>query len=60
MSCPQAKEYLLQKINDFIQERIEFADEVISSHGAAKIVDGDCIMVYAWFARLAASRSRCC
>lgn len=42
-----AKDQLLSDIDSFIQERIEFADEVIATHGVSKINDGDVILTYA-------------
>lgn len=42
-----AKDQLLGDIDSFIQERIEFADEVIAAHGVSKINDGDVILTYA-------------
>lgn len=42
-----AKKFLLQKIDDFIQHQILFADQIIAKKGAEKIQDGDCVLVYA-------------
>jgi translation initiation factor eIF-2B subunit delta len=47
MSESRAKDALRSDIDVFIQERIEFADEVIASHGASKISDGDVVLTYA-------------
>jgi translation initiation factor eIF-2B subunit delta len=43
----RAKEMLLGDINAFINERIEFADEVIATNACSKINDGDVILTYA-------------
>jgi translation initiation factor eIF-2B subunit delta len=43
----RAKELLLADINSFITERIEFADEVIATHGCGKINEGDVILTFA-------------
>lgn len=38
---------IIASIHSFIQERIEFADEVIASHGASKINDGETVLTHA-------------
>jgi translation initiation factor 2B subunit (eIF-2B alpha/beta/delta family) len=38
---------MVDKIQQFIQERILIADEIIAKYGASKIVDGDVILTYA-------------
>ena len=43
----RAKDQLVHDIDSFIQERIEFADEVIASHGVSKIHHNDVILTYA-------------
>lgn len=43
----QAKQFLVASIESYVQERIEFADQVIAKLGASRIVDGDVIMSYA-------------
>lgn len=43
----KAKEMIIASIHSFIQERIEFADEVIASHGASKINDGETVLTHA-------------
>jgi len=47
LSEQRAKDSLRADIDVFIQERIEFADEVIATHGASKIADGDVVLTYA-------------
>jgi len=47
LSEARAKDALRSDIDVFIQERIEFADEVIAAHGASKISDGDVVLTYA-------------
>lgn len=47
MAEAQAKEFILEKIDAFIQERIEYADMVIARTGCDKINDGDVILTYA-------------
>jgi translation initiation factor eIF-2B subunit delta len=47
LSEQRAKDSLCADINVFIQERIEFADEVIATHGASKIADDDVVLTYA-------------
>eukprot|EP01121_Diplochlamys_sp_Union-15-3_P015333 TRINITY_DN504_c0_g1_i3.p1 TRINITY_DN504_c0_g1~~TRINITY_DN504_c0_g1_i3.p1 ORF type:complete len:487 (+),score=97.88 TRINITY_DN504_c0_g1_i3:36-1496(+) len=46
MPLAEAKEFLIQEIETFIQERITAADEVIAKHGVSKITDGDVILTY--------------
>jgi len=43
----EAKEYVCEKIEKFIQERISVADEIIAKYGVDKISDGDVILTYA-------------
>eukprot|EP00808_Paulinella_micropora_P031823 g62147.t1 len=43
----EAKERLVEAIETFIQERIEFAAEVIGKDAASKIKDGDVILTFA-------------
>ncbi|KAG8901435.1 5'-3' exoribonuclease 2 [Tulasnella sp. 403] len=43
----QAKDFLCEKIDMFIRERITLADQVIQSFAMEKIHDGDVILVYA-------------
>lgn len=43
----EAKEHLIQLIDDFIKERIEWADKAIAEYGVSKINDGDVILTYA-------------
>eukprot|EP00466_Bigelowiella_natans_P016618 jgi/Bigna1/37325/e_gw1.19.20.1 len=47
VSLTQGKESILEKIDEFIYERIEIADQVIAREGAKRIQDGDVIMTYA-------------
>ena len=42
----QARDILINRIDEFIKERIEFADQVIAKRGNSTIVDGDVIMTY--------------
>eukprot|EP01091_Cochliopodium_minus_P015730 TRINITY_DN5688_c0_g1_i2.p1 TRINITY_DN5688_c0_g1~~TRINITY_DN5688_c0_g1_i2.p1 ORF type:complete len:677 (-),score=206.34 TRINITY_DN5688_c0_g1_i2:2-1732(-) len=42
----ESKEYLIDQIDKFINERIVVADELISKYGEERIVDGDVIVVY--------------
>jgi len=43
----KAKEYMLDQIDRFIQERILIADEMIVKYGSSKISDGDVILTHA-------------
>eukprot|EP01102_Stenamoeba_stenopodia_P001437 TRINITY_DN11250_c0_g1_i1.p1 TRINITY_DN11250_c0_g1~~TRINITY_DN11250_c0_g1_i1.p1 ORF type:complete len:511 (-),score=129.22 TRINITY_DN11250_c0_g1_i1:38-1570(-) len=43
----EAKEFLLESIDSFINERITVADKVISQHSVSKIEDGDVILTLA-------------
>ncbi|KAI1007966.1 putative translation initiation factor eIF-2B subunit delta [Podosphaera aphanis] len=43
----EAKKNLCNSIDDFIRERVTYADQVISKSAALKIRDGDVIMTYA-------------
>mmetsp|Transcript_22031 Transcript_22031/g.34549 ORF Transcript_22031/g.34549 Transcript_22031/m.34549 type:complete len:274 (-) Transcript_22031:187-1008(-) len=45
-SIKEAKEYICEQIEGYIAEKIEFADGIISKHGASKIKPGDVILVY--------------
>jgi translation initiation factor eIF-2B subunit delta len=42
----KAKSYICDKIDQFIQERIAIADEIIIKHGVSKITNGDVILTY--------------
>lgn len=42
----QAKEFLIDKINSYIQERIEFADQAIAGLGVSRIADGDVVLTF--------------
>ena len=41
-----AKQIICEQIDAYIQERINFADKIITKHGLSKIADGDVILVY--------------
>lgn len=43
----RAKEYIYQRIDIFIQERITYAGRLIVDYAISKIVDGDVILTYA-------------
>jgi len=43
----EAREVLYQRIDGFLQEKIDFAGRVIAQYGASKICHGDVILVYA-------------
>ena len=43
----RAKDYIKTAIDDYIRDRIQFADKVISGDAAKKINDGDVILTYA-------------
>ncbi|KAI8472612.1 MAG: hypothetical protein J3K34DRAFT_384198 [Monoraphidium minutum] len=43
-----AKEGLLKQLEDFIQEKVVLADQVLVSTAVSKIYDGDVIMVYGY------------
>lgn len=45
----QAKDALCLKIDNYIRDRIIFADEVIQELAGKKIKDGDVILTYAKF-----------
>lgn len=47
VSEEQAKQYLIGKIDLFIQERIEVADQAIMGFGVARIANGDVVLTYA-------------
>eukprot|EP01027_Heterolobosea_sp_BB2_P016451 GEZU01023434.1.p1 GENE.GEZU01023434.1~~GEZU01023434.1.p1 ORF type:complete len:516 (+),score=156.75 GEZU01023434.1:395-1942(+) len=42
----EAKAFLIEKIDNFIKERILFADKIIAEYGAARITDGDVILTF--------------
>jgi len=46
MSEDEAKKYILNEIDNFIQERIIAADELILEKGKQKIVDGDVVLTF--------------
>lgn len=46
ISLKEAKEVISDQIDAYIQERINFADKLITKHGLSKISDGDVILVY--------------
>eukprot|EP01114_Cavostelium_apophysatum_P019771 TRINITY_DN6455_c0_g1_i3.p1 TRINITY_DN6455_c0_g1~~TRINITY_DN6455_c0_g1_i3.p1 ORF type:complete len:343 (-),score=99.23 TRINITY_DN6455_c0_g1_i3:16-1044(-) len=46
-SLQEAKNFVYDRIDTFIQERIVAADEMIIKHGVSKINDGDVIMTFA-------------
>lgn len=43
----EAKEYVIEKIDKFLQDRITVADEIIASTASNRINDGDVILTYA-------------
>lgn len=43
----QAKAFLIESIDSFIKERIEFADQVIADRGVGRVQNGDVILTYA-------------
>mmetsp|Transcript_19523 Transcript_19523/g.27236 ORF Transcript_19523/g.27236 Transcript_19523/m.27236 type:complete len:686 (-) Transcript_19523:22-2079(-) len=43
----EAKEYVLEKIDKFFQDRITVADEIIATTASGRINDGDVILTYA-------------
>jgi translation initiation factor eIF-2B subunit delta len=47
MSDEEAKEFLMRRIETFIEERIVLADQAIATYGVSKINDGDVILTYA-------------
>jgi len=47
MAEEEAKEFLLERIDGFIQERIVLADQVIATFGVSKINNGDVILTFA-------------
>jgi len=47
MSDDEAREMLCDRIDDFIRDRIIYADKVIQAHAIPKIRDGDVIMTFA-------------
>lgn len=42
----EAKTYLIDKIDEYLHERILFADQVIADHAVSRIDAGDVIMTY--------------
>ncbi|CAG9467360.1 unnamed protein product [Pedinophyceae sp. YPF-701] len=48
MDADEARAYLVGKIDTFIAERVEQADEEIVAHANDKIVDGDVILTHAY------------
>jgi translation initiation factor eIF-2B subunit delta len=48
MPQDEAKALLVDKIDTFLQEKIMFADDVLVSHAATKVEDGDVILTYAF------------
>ena len=45
----QAKEKLIERVENFIKEKITLAGEAISkTYAIQKVHDGDVIMTYAW------------
>ena len=46
MDVEEAKVALLDSVDAYIHERIEFADQAICKHASTKIVDGDVILTY--------------
>jgi len=49
MNSSEAKNYLIEMIDKFINERVLIADEAISSAAESKISDGDVILTYSRF-----------
>jgi hypothetical protein len=47
MSDEEAKEFLMRRIETFIEERIVLADLAIATYGVSKINDGDVVLTYA-------------
>ena len=47
MDVEEAKVELIDLVDAYIQERIEFADQAICKHASVKIKDGDVILTYA-------------
>lgn len=47
LSEDEGKEYLLERIDHFIRDRIVYAARVIQTHAAHKIHDGDVVMTFA-------------
>eukprot|EP00558_Chaetoceros_sp_UNC1202_P008029 CAMPEP_0197251136 /NCGR_PEP_ID=MMETSP1429-20130617/55916_1 /TAXON_ID=49237 /ORGANISM="Chaetoceros sp., Strain UNC1202" /LENGTH=261 /DNA_ID=CAMNT_0042713137 /DNA_START=19 /DNA_END=804 /DNA_ORIENTATION=+ len=43
----EVKSILIESIDAYIQERIQFADVAICKHASSKIIDGDVILTYA-------------
>ncbi len=48
LSEEEAKQFLIERIQKFIDERIFMADQAIATYGVTKITDGDVILTYAW------------
>jgi len=47
MTDEEAKEFLIRRIDTFIEERIVLADQAIATYGVSKINDGDVVLTYA-------------
>jgi translation initiation factor eIF-2B subunit delta len=47
MADDEAKEYLYERIDHFIRDRIVFAGKVIKTNTIAKIQDGDVVLTFA-------------
>jgi translation initiation factor eIF-2B subunit delta len=47
MADDEAKEYLYERIDHFIRDRIVFAGKVIETNTIAKIQDGDVVLTFA-------------
>jgi len=52
MSESEAKEFLLEAIDSYINERIIVADKVISQYSVSKIDDNDVILTHARYTTL--------
>lgn len=51
----QAKDQLVEKIQDYLEQKIRFADRMLVKHAIEKIQDGDTIMTYAYSSVVAAT-----
>ncbi|KAL4421078.1 hypothetical protein ABPG77_001373 [Micractinium sp. CCAP 211/92] len=51
----QAKDMLIEKIQDYLEQKIRFADRMLVKHAIEKIQDGDTIMTYAYSSVVAAT-----
>eukprot|EP01112_Ceratiomyxa_fruticulosa_P006248 TRINITY_DN1703_c0_g1_i1.p1 TRINITY_DN1703_c0_g1~~TRINITY_DN1703_c0_g1_i1.p1 ORF type:complete len:683 (-),score=159.69 TRINITY_DN1703_c0_g1_i1:30-2078(-) len=47
MTDPEAKEFMYEKIDGFVQERVVLADTQIAAFGSGRIIDGDVVLTYA-------------